>query len=75
MKTVLINPPSNCVNDDRVEPSLGLLYIAANMRENGYTNVSIYDLSGTRSESIKNIQNLMNSLSLMRVECRSVNIK
>ena len=50
LKIVLINPPSNCVEDDRVEPPLGLLYIAANLRENGYKDVSICDMSGSRSE-------------------------
>ncbi len=50
MRIVLINPPSNCVNDDRVEPPLGLLYIASTLRENGYKNVSIYDMTGCRSE-------------------------
>ncbi len=47
---VLINPPSHCVNDDRVEPPLGLLYIASNLRESGYKNISIYDMSGSMSE-------------------------
>ena len=50
IRTVLINPTSNCVNDDRVEPPLGILYLAANLRQNGYREVSICDLSGARSE-------------------------
>src|SRR3989344_2024235 len=49
-RVALLNPPSNCVNDDRVEPPLGLLYIAANLRERGYKDVSIYDMSGAMSE-------------------------
>ncbi|MBU2592016.1 MAG: radical SAM protein [Patescibacteria group bacterium] len=49
LKIVLINPPSNCVNDDRVEPPLGLLYLASNLRGNGYRNVSVCDMSGSRS--------------------------
>ena len=61
MRAVLVNPPSNCVNDDRVEPPLGLLYIAANLREMSYRNVSICDMSGVKSESeikkkIRNVQ-------------------
>ncbi len=56
---VLINPPSNCVEDDRLEPQLGLLYIAAVLRENGIP-VQIYDMTGCKTESqvvakIKNI--------------------
>lgn len=56
---VLINPPSNCVEDDRLEPQLGLLYIAAVLRENGIP-VQIYDMTGCKTEpqvvaEIKNI--------------------
>ncbi len=51
MKITLINPPSSCVNEDRVESPLGLLYIAATARESGYKNISIYDMSGAKSES------------------------
>ena len=50
IQVVLVNPPSNCVNDDRVEPPLGLLYIASTLREIGYKNVSVCDLSGSLSE-------------------------
>lgn len=46
---VLVNPPSNCVADDRVEPPLGLLYIASHLRESGYPKVSLYDMSGCKS--------------------------
>lgn len=49
LRIVLISPPSNCVNDDRVEPSLGLLYLASNLREKGYRNVSVYDMGGSKS--------------------------
>lgn len=50
-RVVLINPPSICVDDDRVEPPLGLLYIASTAREKGYKNISVYDMSGAKSES------------------------
>lgn len=50
MRIVLITPPSDCVDDDRVEPPLGLLYIAANLREKGYRNISICDFGGAKSE-------------------------
>ena len=60
MKVTLINPPSSCVNEDRVESPLGLLYIASTVREKGYKNISICDMSGSRSdleitERMKNI--------------------
>lgn len=62
MRVALVNPPSNCVNDDRVEPPLGLLYIAANLIQRGYRDVSICDLSGVRSdleikERVRNVPN------------------
>lgn len=47
---VLINPPSLCVEDDRVEPPLGLLYIAAVLRDHGYEDVTVHDMSGCPSE-------------------------
>lgn len=54
-KILLINPPSFCVEDDRMEPPLGILYIAANLRENGYRDVSVYDMTGCKNEKqIKN---------------------
>jgi len=43
---VLINPPSLAVEDDRIEPPLGLLYLIAELREHGYQGVSLYDMSG-----------------------------
>jgi anaerobic magnesium-protoporphyrin IX monomethyl ester cyclase len=49
-KILLVRPPSNCVDDDRLEPPLGLLYLAAVLREGGYSNVALADLSGCTSE-------------------------
>jgi len=49
-KVTLINPPSNCVDDDRLEPQLGLLYIASVLRENGIP-VQIYEMTGCKTES------------------------
>lgn len=58
-KIVLINPPSSCVEDDHLEPQLGLLYIAAVLRENSH-HPEIYDMTGCGNEDeidrkIKNI--------------------
>ncbi|HLP60105.1 MAG TPA: radical SAM protein [Candidatus Deferrimicrobium sp.] len=47
---VLINPPSDCVEDDRLEPQLGLLYIAAVLRENNIP-VLLYDMTGCKTPS------------------------
>ncbi len=47
---VLVNPPSFCVEDDRTEPPLGLLYIAAVLQENDYENITLYDMAGCRTE-------------------------
>jgi len=48
-KVILINPPSSCVEDDRLEPQLGLLYIAAVLREKGIP-VQIYEMTGCKTE-------------------------
>ena len=47
---ILINPPSDCVDDDRLEPQLGLLYIASVLRKNGIP-VRIYEMTGCKTES------------------------
>lgn len=49
-KVILINAPSNCVDDDRLEPPLGLLYIASVLRENDIP-VQIYEATGCKTES------------------------
>ncbi len=51
MKIVLINPPSNCVNDDRVEPPLGLLYIASNLKNNGFPDITLLDMTGCQDKN------------------------
>ncbi len=48
MRVILVNPPSDCVDDDRLEPPLGLLYIAALLQEN-HVPVSIYDMTGCQT--------------------------
>jgi anaerobic magnesium-protoporphyrin IX monomethyl ester cyclase len=45
MKIILIHPPHLNSTDDRLDPPLGLLYIAAHLRLRGHT-VIICDLSG-----------------------------
>jgi len=59
-KIVLIMPPSNCVDNDRLEAPLGLLYIASVIRENNYDDVSIFDMSGCKNE--QEITNIINSI-------------
>lgn len=46
----MVNPPSNCVDDDRTEPPLGLLYLAAAARATGVNAVSVCDMTGAASE-------------------------
>lgn len=48
LEIALISPPSVCVEDDRLEPSLGLLYVAANTRSARVGDVRIHDLTGTK---------------------------
>lgn len=45
MKICLIHPPHLNSTDDRLDPPLGLLYIANNLEQNGF-DVEILDLSG-----------------------------
>lgn len=46
MKILLINPPSPFLIDDAVFPSLGLLYLSAYLKNNGFADVEILDLDG-----------------------------
>ncbi len=50
IEVVLINPPSLCVDDDRLEPSLGLLYIASMVRQSNF-QVLIYEMTGCKNET------------------------
>lgn len=49
LSVCLIQAPSSCVDDDRLEPNLGLLYVAAQAERTG-ASVRIHDLSGSRNE-------------------------
>ncbi|MFX0140426.1 MAG: B12-binding domain-containing radical SAM protein, partial [Candidatus Hodarchaeota archaeon] len=49
VQIILINPPSKCVDDDHLEPQLGLLYLAALLRENGFP-VQVYEMTGCKTE-------------------------
>jgi len=42
---ILINPPSPYLKDDRAQPPMGLLYLAANLEKQGYY-VDVEDLAG-----------------------------
>jgi anaerobic magnesium-protoporphyrin IX monomethyl ester cyclase len=44
----LINPPARCVEDDRLEPPLGLLYVAAAARRVVGDDIAFSDMSGNR---------------------------
>lgn len=49
MKIVLVSPPSPFLLDDRVVPSLGVLQVAASLRDNGH-DVHVLDLAGYGQE-------------------------
>lgn len=56
---ILINPSSYCVNDDHLEPPLGLLYIASVLMEQSIP-VQVYDMTGckTKEDIIKKIEQI-----------------
>lgn len=47
MKILLINPPYFGIEDDRLEQNLGLAYIASYLRQNGFENTEIIEMTGT----------------------------
>ena len=59
-RILLINPPSDCVVDDRVEPPLGLLYLAGTLIQNSFDSLSLYDMTGCQNREQINakIQNI-----------------
>ena len=70
----LINPPSDCVVDDRKEPHLGLLYIASTLREKGYDNIIFYDMTGSVNQ--KNINSKISNIpdaDIYGISCMSTN--
>ncbi len=73
-KILLISPPSNCVNDDRIEPPLGLLYIASSLREEKYNKISIYDMTGCQCEAdIDRSINKIPEANIYGISCFSTN--
>lgn len=50
-RILLVNPPSDCVEDDRVEPPLGLLYIASVLRERRFEDISFLDMTGSHDDA------------------------
>ena len=55
-KIALINPPSPFLIDEKVFPNLGLLYLATQMRSDGY-NIKVFDFCGDKNykENMKKI--------------------
>ena len=80
MKIALIHPPHPNSTDDRLDPPLGLLYIAAHLRFHGY-EVDIIDLSGLQSldmpfADIYGITAYISSIGITRqiiTRCREIN--
>ncbi|MFH1996750.1 MAG: radical SAM protein [Candidatus Omnitrophota bacterium] len=46
MKILLVNPPSGFLIDDSTFPSLGLLYLSASLKAEGFADVQVLDLNG-----------------------------
>ena len=46
MRILLVNPPSKFLIDDNVFPTLGLLYLSAYLKREGFTDISLLDLNG-----------------------------
>ncbi len=73
-RILLIHPPSNCVEDDRLEPPLGLLYLASTLKENGFDDVSVFDMTGCKSEEeISDKIGAIGEAVIYGIECFSTN--
>jgi anaerobic magnesium-protoporphyrin IX monomethyl ester cyclase len=48
-QVILINPPTFCIDDDRLEPQLGLLYIASVLKSKNIP-VQIFEMTGCKNE-------------------------
>ncbi|MFA6382330.1 MAG: cobalamin-dependent protein [Candidatus Buchananbacteria bacterium] len=74
MKISLINPPSNCVENDRVEPPLGLLYLASVLREEGHELIQIHDLTGCKNKAEIELKiNQLPQADIYGISCFSTN--
>lgn len=49
MKILLVNPNSEFLINDKVFPSLGILYLSAYLKQNGYSDIELIDLNGGHS--------------------------
>jgi anaerobic magnesium-protoporphyrin IX monomethyl ester cyclase len=82
MKVVLIHPPHPNSTDDRLDPPMGLLYIAAHLEKNGI-DVEVTDLSGIEKggwgiprADIYGITSYIATLNLTKqiaAQCKAVN--
>src|SRR3989338_9133551 len=45
MKILFVNPNSNFLVNEKVFPSLGLLYLSAYLKRRGYTDISLIDMN------------------------------
>lgn len=48
MKILFVNPSSNFLINEKVFPSLGLLYLSAYLKERGYRDISLIDLNNEK---------------------------
>jgi len=62
MKIIFINVGTLNINDDHLEPPLGILYLCSNLRKNGYNNISVYDMTGCKTN--KEIETKINEIPI-----------
>ena len=48
MKIILVNPNSDFLINEKVFPSLGLLYLSAYLKKHGYSDISLIDMNDER---------------------------
>ncbi|SDU64893.1 B12-binding domain-containing radical SAM protein [Desulfobacula phenolica] len=66
----LLSPPSFCVDDDRLEQSLGIAYIASVLIENGY-DANIVELTGNQGKDFNEISALIPCSDIYGIVCYS----
>ena len=67
MKIILINPPYFGIENDRLEQNLGIAYLAAVLRENGYKNTELLELTG--KDSLEDSLKLLPKADIYGISC------
>ncbi len=69
---VLLSAPTDCVDDDRTEQSLGLAYIASTLQAHGYS-VEVIELTGLRSSELATALHRIPAVDVYGLTCYSTN--